>query len=174
MKTQIAYYSRTGNSATLAHGIAKSIHHSDISLVNLNDEAISRDASMYVLCFGMTKGEIPIHIIDALDRMEGKDILLMVTCGKEPTDEYRRYIMRRIEPFLPETGECLDVFLCRGAFPEEVYNHITEKHQEAPDNDRLQQAMLDCQNACGHPNQNDINAATDFLKKHLRLPDLRP
>ena len=169
MKTQIAYYSRSGNSASLAHGVANRLNSSEISLVDLGEGSTSRDAGAYVLCFGMTKGEIPIRVIDTLDRMEGKDILLMVTCGREPTDEYRRHIMRRIEPFLPQTGECLDVFLCRGAFPEEVHNHIMKKHQKEPDNDRLQQVMLDCQNASGHPDQDDIEAATNFLKKHLRL-----
>jgi len=169
MKYQIAYFSRTGNSAALASGVAGRLQGNDVSVVNLNEGQISGDVGTYVLCFGMTKGEIPIRIIDALDRMEGKDILLMVTCGREPTDDYRRYIMRRIEPFLPETGECLDVFLCRGAFPEDVCSHISEKHQKDPDNVRLQQMVLDCQSAYGHPNKDDIESATTFLRKHLHI-----
>ena len=141
----------------------------DATLVDLAKEDVSRDASTYILCFGMAKGEIPIRIIDTLDYLDGKTVLFLVTCGREPTDDYRRYIMRRIDPFLPDNCESLDLFLCSGAFSRELYDRAVEKLRLDPENTHARAAVERYEAVAGHPDENDIADACTFLRKTLRL-----
>lgn len=169
MKYQIAYYSRTGNSEKLAKGVMDTLALRDATLVDLNSNDVNRDASTYILCFGMAKGEIPIRIIDTLDRLDGKSVLFLVTCGREPADDYRRYIMRRIDPFLPDNCESLDLFLCSGAFSKELYEHALEQLRSNPENSHAKAAMERYETVAGHPDEQDIADACSFLRKNLRL-----
>lgn len=166
MKYQVAYFSRTGNSEKLARGIMTAFSPQDATLMDLAKEDVSRDASTYILCFGMVKGEIPIRIIDTLDYLDGKTVLFLVTCGREPTDDYRRYIMRRIDPFLPDNCESLDLFLCSGAFSKELYDRAAEKLRLDPENIHAKAAVERYETVAGHPDENDIAAACAFLRKN--------
>jgi len=170
MKYQVAYFSRTGNSEKLARGIITAFSPQDVTLVDLAKEEVSREASTYILCFGMVKGEIPIRIIDTLDYLDGKTVLFLVTCGREPTDDYRRYIMRRIDPFLPDNCESLDLFLCSGAFSKELYGRAVEKLHSDPESNHAKAAVERYETVMGHPDENDIADASAFLRKTLRLP----
>lgn len=169
MKYQVAYYSRTGNSEKLAKGIMNTFTPQDATLVDLAKEDVSRDANTYILCFGMVKGEIPIRIIDALDRLDGKTVLFLVTCGRVPSDDYRRYIMQRIDPFLPDNCESLDLYLCSGAFSKELYDHAVEKLRLDPENTHARAAVERYEAVAGHPDEDDIVNANMFLRKTLRL-----
>ena len=101
---EIAYYSLSGNTEKLAYGIAKRLPENQAFLTNLQEEEVTLAADVYLVGFGINNGTVPLKVMDALDRLAGKKIFLFVTCGIEPSEEYKRLIERKIEPFLPD--EC--------------------------------------------------------------------
>ena len=169
MSYQIAYYSRTGNSRTLACGVAENLPPNTLPLLDLSQQDVEEEADAYVLCFGMTKGEIPIQIMDVLEYLDGKDLLFLVTCGMEVTEEYRSHIIRKLEPFLPDNSECLGLFLCNGAFPDALREHAEATLQENPESKKAAAVLRNWKQAFEHPDQDDIADATQFVMEHLQL-----
>jgi hypothetical protein len=105
--------------------------------------------------------------MDALEDLHGKKILFFVTCGMEPTEEYRDAIQKRLLPFLPDDCDDCGLFLCQGEFPEEVILAAENKLSVEPENRYAKKILKDARTASGHPNGDDVEKARRFIQTHL-------
>ena len=84
MKYEVVYISQSGNTEKLAHGIADSLPHRDTFVTDLSCEEITGKAEVYLVGFGMKKEAIPLKVMEVLEELEGKTILLFVTASINP------------------------------------------------------------------------------------------
>lgn len=167
MKYQIAYLSMHGNSRKLAEAIADCLPRGDTVLTDISSED-PEDAPVYILCFGMNKGRIALPIMELLETLENRCVVLAITCGRNPTQEYRAWIERQLEPFMPYSCDYRGMFLCYGQMPEAVQQWLETNLKKDPKNEKLQQALDDYDDACGHPNQPDFQNVRAFIKEKLQ------
>lgn len=163
MKYEIAYYSRSGNTAMLAEEIAELLSSEDVRLTDLNCSDASDDADMYIIGFGINRGAVPMKVMDVLEQAEGKEIVLFVTCGMEPSEKYRISVERRVKPFLPDDCVYHGLFLCAGRFPDEVIAGVEATLERQPDNQQAQSVLANHEKTRNHPDKADIQNIRDFI-----------
>ena len=163
MKYEVAYISQSGNTATLAEEIADMLFEEKVRLTDLSCGEASEDADVYLIGFGVNRGTIPMKVMDALEIMENKTIILFATCGMEPTGNYKSSVERKILPFLPDDCDYRGLFLCAGQFPDEVIRNIQEVLKHTPENAQARSILEHHQKTCGHPNDKDLEELRDFV-----------
>ncbi len=169
MKYEVAYISGSGNTEKLAHGIADSLPHRDTFVTDLSCEEITEKADVYLIGFGLRKDAIPFRIMDTLEKLEGKTILLFVTASVNPTDEHIKEIERRLNPFMPCEYDYKGIYLCPGQVSDETLNKLSSLLEHEPENEKAMAAMENCKKTLGHPNQEDITDACNFIRNKLNL-----
>jgi hypothetical protein len=167
LKYEVAYISKSGNTATLAEAIAEMLPNESVHLTDLAYGEAAEDADVYLLGFGINRGAVPLKIMDSMELAEGKTILLFITCGVEPTAEYQASVERTVLPFLPDDCDYRGMFLCPGQFPDEVVRYLREVLQRQPDNAQAQSLLTQYEKTCGHPNNSDIEHLRVFLSDNL-------
>lgn len=169
MKYEVAYISGSGNTEKLAHGIADCLPHRDTFVTDLSCEEITEKADVYLIGFGMKKDAIPFRIMDTLEKLEGKTILLFVTASVNPSDAHIKEIERRLDPFMPYECDYKGMYLCTGQVSDESLDKLRSLLECEPENEKVQAAMENCKKTLGHPNQEDIRGACNFIKDKLKL-----
>lgn len=125
-------------------------------------DGISIDKRMKILL-----DTVPLKVMDALDRLAGKKIFLFVTCGIEPSEEYKRLIERKIEPFLPDECDYCGILLCRGQIAEEVLSKIQRQFAQQPDDPAIKKMISEAKLSEGHPDETDAENAVRFIREKL-------
>lgn len=151
----------------LAYGIAKRLPENQAFLTNLQEEEVTLAADVYLVGFGINNGTVPLKVMDALDRLAGKKIFLFVTCGIEPSEEYKRLIERKIEPFLPDECDYCGILLCRGQIAEEVLSKIQRQFAQQPDDPAIKKMISEAKLSEGHPDETDAENAVRFIREKL-------
>lgn len=169
MKYEVAYISGSGNTEKLAHGIADSLPQSDTFVTDLSCEEVTEKADVYIVGFGMKKDAIPLRIMETLERLEGKTILLFVTASVKPADALVKEIERRLDPFMPCECDYKGMYLCPGQVSEETIDKLSCLLECEPENEKALAAMDNCKNTLGHPDREDIAGACEFVRNKLDL-----
>lgn len=168
MNVQIVYFSKTGNTAKLAHTLADTLPVK-CRLVNVSKEQPTLDADVYLIGFPVQRGACPLVLLDWLEELEEKQILLFATGGLASFEEYHRRLNSLIIPFLPDTCCYHGLFLCQGSLSEEGYAYL-KSNLSAPQDERsvqnLEKLYRYSQN---HPDEHDIEAACQFVRQKLSL-----
>lgn len=167
MKYEIAYLSSSGNTALLARTIAAMFPAEEAQLTDMAREEIFPAADVYFIGFGVNRAAVPLKVMEALEYTGGKRALLFVTCGMEPTDDYKAQIEQKVLPFVPDDCDYRGLYLCAGQFPEEVERSLRETFQQNPDNAQTKRLLENCRKACGHPNGADLDALRFFVREAL-------
>lgn len=165
MNCEVAYLSNSA--AMLAEEIVDALSAEQVHLTDLSCESASAGADIYLIGFDINRGTIPMKIMDTLDAAEGKTILLFVTSGMEPTEEYKAAVERKIQPFLPDDCDYRGLFLCAAQFPDEVVQNMREVLRRDPENARAKSLMEHYQKTCGHPDVKDLADLRKFVREKL-------
>ncbi len=167
MKFEIVYSSKTGSTERVAHALAEMLSSNQCRVVNIDREKPSYDADAYLIGFGVRKGSCPFNVLEWMEELGGKKIMLFATCGLAILNGYQRKIETLVTSFLPEQCEYLGFFLCQGKITQEGYAYL-EGYLTNPDGsstrENLQQLYVYSQN---HPDEQDLQNAQEFLQNVL-------
>jgi len=169
MKYEIAYISASGNTEKLAHGIADMFPARDTYFTDLNTDTITGQADVYLVCFGFRKEAIPLKVLELLEELEEKTILFFVTASIKPSDEAIDMLERYLEPFMPSNCNCKGIFLCPGQVSQQTLDKGQAYTRDNPDDEHAKEAYAWYQSTIGHPNDDDICRACDFINAKLGL-----
>lgn len=167
MKYEIAYLSRSGHTAALAEDISEMLSDEEVHLTDLAQSDMNEDAEVYLLGFSIDRGAVPMRIMDALERTEGRVVLLFVTSGMEPTAPYRSSVERKILPFLPDECDYRGLFLCPAQFSDDTVQRVREILRHQPEHPQARALMESYQKTCGHPNALDMEKLREFIWEAL-------
>jgi flavodoxin len=168
LKCEIAYLSQSGNTAMLANAVASMVSDAQVHLTDLSRGEAQENADVYCIGYGVNRGTVPMKVLDALDLAEGKAVALFVTCGLDPTEEYRAAVERKVLPFLPDDCDYRGLFLCTARFPEETVSELRQVVQQQPENQQARTLLAQCQKAAAHPDEDDLERLRAFLASALR------
>lgn len=168
MNYQVIYESRGGNTKAVAEAIM-AVLPAGAALVDISTQVPSRDADVYCIGYGVHSGTCSLNLLDFMEVLNGKTILLFATCGMEPTEEYRKVLERSIEAFLPDECDYRGMFLCQGAIPEEGVTMLRSHMEKAGEKEKLKQLDELFTRSQAHPDFQDLEAAAQFVKAVLQL-----
>lgn len=169
MRYEIDYLSRSGNTKKLADAVKKLFPIRDTEFIDLIREKPTADADTYIIVFSFNKGTVPLKIMNMLDMLAGKIIMFLVTFGADNPSKYQSIIEQKISPFLPDNCDYRGIYLCKGAFPEDI---IAAAEENLKDNPNSEYAHMVCEcfrHAKEHPDINDQNNACEFVRSKLQL-----
>lgn len=169
MNYQVVYESRNGNTKAIAEAMMAVLPPESAKLVDIDTAVPSKDADVYCIGYGVHASICSLKLLDFMELLNGKTILLFATCGLEPTEAYRKLLERNIEPFLPDRCDYRGMFLCQGAIADDGITTLQKHIEKSGNPDQLQQLdELVCR-AQTHPDPDDLDAAGKFVKTTLGL-----
>lgn len=171
MKIQIVYLSKTGNTRKAAQALADHFADQHCRLVDLSRENATMDADVYLLGFGIRKGAVPFAILDQMEELEGKAILLFSTAGLAAFADYKTQLERQLIPFLPFSGEYLGLILVPGSFEKEGFDYLKSTLKNADDPVQVEKLYDLQQRMHDHPDQNDLNELCSQIRERLNLDE---
>ena len=169
MKYQVVYESQSGNTEQLAKAIASCFPENQVNLIDINLQTPSKKADIYCIGFGVRHSLCSMRLIDFLECLNNKTILLFATCGMNPSENYHRVLERNLEPFLPENCDYRGFYLCQGAISDEGYQSIRcrfEQNGDAETLERFEEFRIGIQD---RPNQSDLENGKEYVRRALEL-----
>ena len=163
MKYQVIYESESGNTARVARAIAACLPEGCTKLVDINVQQPTLDADVYCVGFCVHHSICSMKMVELLELLSGKVVLLFATCGMNPTKAYRDVLERTVTSFLPDSCDYRGFFLCQGAISEHGFAALKrrfESNQDAETQRRFDEFRID---AHYHPDEKDLVAAREFV-----------
>lgn len=170
MQYQISYVSPAGHVEKLAEAFC-GLFPADTSVVDLSCEESGIDAENHLIGFELTGNSdaIPYAVLEHLEQLEDKVILLFVTSPLEPSENLREKVESKITPFLPDNCDYRGIFICYGEVSTELMQSLRSIISEDPGNDRTQALLYSFNESLGHPDTVDVNNGISFLTEALEL-----
>lgn len=169
MKYEVDYISLTGNTEKLAKAIALALPPDETRLVDLSTQPSSCDADIYLIGFGLSKGNIPLKVMDLLEELEGKTLLFFTTGAMEPNQENIALIERKLAPFMPIQCDYRGLFLCKGEFPRSVADTAKQRLENDPEDGQARVLLQSYNRTVGHPDQTDLQNICDFVCERIGI-----
>jgi hypothetical protein len=108
-------------------------------------------------------------MVELLELLNGKVVLLFATCGMNPTRAYHDVLERTVELFLPLGCDYRGFFLCQGAINEDGFTVLKRRFESNRDEETLQRFEEFHIDAHDHPDEKDFEEARIFTKHALGL-----
>lgn len=169
MKYQISYLSPSGNCGKLADAFADILE--DVYLADLQYDS---DVQGDIILVGFEINEsrfktIPYEVMEILDQLEEKTVLLFATCPFEADQSTVDQLEQAVLPFLPDNCDYRGFFVCAGQASQQLVSHLQELSAKYPQDQRTRALLQSCMAAAGHPDEDDIMKACLFVTKELDL-----
>lgn len=169
MKYQVIYESESGNTARLAKEIAACLPKGHTKLIDINKQNPTLDADVYCIGFCVHHSICSMKMVELLELLNGKIVLLFATCGMNPTRAYHDVLERTLELFLPENCDYRGFFLCQGAIDEDGFAALKRRFESNRDEETIQRFEEFRIDARDHPDERDFEEARTFVKHALSL-----
>lgn len=170
MQYQISYYSPNGHAEILVNAFCQMLPR-DTHVSNLEEE-MTPCADIQLVGFdigGSNLDAIPFKVMEYLEQLEGKTILLFATVPFAPNDYVRSRVDHAVMPFLPDECDYLGLYLCSAQPPATLIAELKNVISHHPENGRAKHWLEQCEKAVGHPDRSDVQKACQFARHALRL-----
>lgn len=129
-------------------------------------------AFVQIVCFetgSVGSNIIPPEVSSYLKQLDEHVIFLLSVVPVAVDDLLERELLRLVVPLLPRVCDFrgLSVFPCHPS--EELLLNLRQRCSEAPDNSRARRWLDQCEQAVGHPNQEDLDAGIRFARHVLEV-----
>lgn len=140
------------------------------SLQNLEEEFTTIDADVHVVIYESVNGKvgtIPHRIMDFLEQLDERIVLLIVLCPLVPDDGLKYRVERAVLPFLPDHCDYKGLFLCPTESPATLVQKLVQVAEQNPNHEGAVQWLEQCRRCDGHPNDDDLIAVCQFIQTAL-------
>lgn len=169
MQYQISYFSPSGHTEKMTAALEKILPPNTVT-VDLNKET-ETSGEIHIIGFelGSKLDAIPYKVLDFLEKLDEKVILLFCTCPVQPMESIKERTERAIIPFLPDDCDYRGLYMCRGQVPERFQAELDRIAKTQPDNDNVRVWINQCKKSEGHPNDEDARNLCQFAAEVLEL-----
>ncbi len=168
MKTLLVYSSKTENTKKIADVINEKLQPNKFCDVT---EITSEDAKKYdfiVVGGWIDKGVFNKEVMDFISDLENKKIAFFFTLGAYPTSMHAYDCINSIKAaFIENNNQVIAHYHCQGAIDPKLIEwmkNLPSDHGHSVDENRLNR----WNDAMNHPNQEDFNAAKNFVTVALK------
>lgn len=173
MKYEIAFLSRNGSAAQMARSIAGILPDRETRITDINLQKTPGEADVCLIVFELQREACPFAILDVIEKLEGRQILLFAASGFGAEDEYRVRIERQIVPFLPENCYYTGLCLFKGRLTSEDLRYIQEQAGERGGRINQEKVRAYYEDSQAYPDEEDVRRVIEFAQSRLNTqPDI--
>jgi len=169
MKYEVAFLSRNGSAAKMARSVAQLLPERQTQIVDMSLKDMPGNSDICLIGFELQRESCPFAILDAIEHLEGRSILLFAASGFGVDDEYRARIEKQIVPFLPDDCYYLGLCLFKGRLAEEDMMYIQEQAGERGGRINQEKVRAYYSQSQSYPDEEDVQRIAGFVKKRLKL-----
>lgn len=169
MNYQIIHLGKRSSAERIARSITEILPAGSYKIVDLASQTPDLDVELNFFCFELSKGACPFAVLESIERMEGKKLVLVAISSISDDEAFRKLLESQLEPFLPESSENLGLYLCKGRFSEEDLDVIRRRSAQAgksADEEKLHALFEESQN---HPDMMDLYNVLQFVNQRLDI-----
>lgn len=168
MKVPVYYSTLTRNTRKVAEGIDHQLSEEGRAVLCENSREVKEPAEgdAYVLCFWCNKGNMDPVSMDMVQKLEGRNIVLVGTMGAKPGGPYEEKVKKTVLDFVGDRCQVLGIFICQGKIDEAITDRRRSLPPDSPGylSDERYKSHLESRK---HPDEQDIRNAKDFVTATL-------
>lgn len=163
----VVYSSKTGNTEIIAKAIKDTLDKDSCVYFGKieNNVMITQNSDIIFVGFYVYRGSCTEEIKVYLNKLGKKKIVLFGTAGFGGSESYYKSILSEIKKSIPESNEIIDSFMCQGKMPHSVLERYQKLLKDKPDDSNILNMISNYKSALSHPDEFDIEAVKDFVKK---------
>lgn len=168
MRKILLYSSKTGNTKKIADGIAdkmKPDFYGDVHDFNIED---LKEDDLLIIGGWIDKGVMNKEVMQCIEKIKDRKVAFFFTLGAYANSMHAFDCIVNIQKaFVDNHNTVLAHYHCQGAIDPKLMawmQTLPKEHAHRPDEDRINR----WNDAKCHPNQEDINAARNFVSVLLR------
>ena len=133
----------------------------------------THDSHVYFVGFWVDRGSCSPEVMDFLDSIHNKDVILFGTCGMGSDEIYYNKLTRTVSGLVPDDNRYLGTYLCQGKMPITVRKRYEKQLKDERIAPRVEYLIRNFDEALLHPNEQDLDCAAAFVQRMLeKLRDL--
>lgn len=167
IKYKVVFTSKTGNTEKLAKAVYEAIGDSSKDIERISEQTGTDDAQVYLIGFWVDRGSCSLEIMDFLDELDEKQIILFGTCGSDPDAEYCRRIETNIQAFIPDGNEYLGLYLSQGKMPMKIRKKYEDMKDTEDMGEHAERMISNFDRALLHPDARDLEGVKQFIREIL-------
>jgi len=127
----------------------------------------SSDADVHLVCFDIRKHACPFPVIEWIEQLEGKRIMLICTSALGGISGYQKRIESQLLPFLPDECTYLGMHLCPAAMYEEEVAYLERQMAQSGEAAGMVKLKGMAQASFAHPDEQDLRNVQHFVFERL-------
>lgn len=168
MRYKVVFTSRTGNTERLARAVYDAIDDPNKDIERLSEGTSPLEADTYFIGFWVDRGSCSPEVMDFLDSLSGKNVILFGTCGTGQDEIYYNKLTRTVSGLIPAGNRYLGTYLCQGKMPMSVRERF-EAMLEVKGKEQMAHYLIrNFDEALLHPDEHDLACAKGFVQQMLR------
>lgn len=169
MKCQIAYMGRIGNAPRIARAIAEILPSNYCSIIDMEKLTPDKDSDTYIFCFDLKNDACPFVVLDFIEELEGKTILMIGISAIGTDEKYRAHLESQITPFLPDHCQYRGTYLCKGRMTQEEMMYISSRADEKGTSLDREKLMKLYEESQSHPDMMDLHNVLQFVSRQITI-----
>ncbi len=157
----------TGNGYKLAEAAASVVDEKagPYNIAYINDKVIET-FDTFIITYWCDKGSVDPAVKELIDKLSGKNIIIMGTIGVDVNTAHAKSVVQRVEALVSAQNNMVGHFLCRGSIDlirtvQKLKLPEGEKGRLTPE--RFQGQLY----SANHPNEYDLHEAKTFTVKMM-------
>lgn len=164
MKFLIAYSSRTGNTKKIAEALAKAAPEGSL-LARVEDKPNTDEYDVIFAGYWLDRGGPDAKAKEFLHSLHGKRIVLFETMGANPSSEHAYTAFANAGTSLSVDNNVIGVIAFQGAVDPALIEMMKKMPAGSPHHSSQMEATT--KEAAKHPNQEDFERATAYMKSFV-------
>lgn len=167
IKYKVVFTSKTGNTEKLAKAVYEAISDSSKDIERLSERTKTEEAQVYLVGFWVDRGSCSIDVMDFLDELDEKQVLMFGTCGSDPDEEFCRRIETNIKAFILDGNEYLGMYLSQGKMPMRIRRKYEDMQGTKEMGEQAERMISNFDEALLHPDAEDLEGVKLFVREIL-------
>lgn len=168
MRYEIGYCSKTGNTERIALALKSRLEDQECILADIDSQEPTLDADVYLIGFCVRRHACPFKVLEWLEQLEGKTVVLYCTSALSSIPGYRERIEAQIRPFLPTDCAYMGLHLCPSSMTQEEFSYLEAQMTQNGKQENLPKLQQMYEDSLSHPDDKDIDEVIEFVREKLQ------
>ncbi len=165
MKKAIVFSSATGNTKKIAYEILKAMPDTT-KIYDLKEVSQEIDADFLVLGYWVDRAKPNKEMLAFMEGLKNKHVATFGTLGAYPDSEHAQATLKNVTEILEKDNILLGNFLCQGKINPKITEMFKKAGASGP-HQMTEERLKRHQEAAKHPNEEDFEAARNFIREIL-------
>lgn len=166
MQTVVVFSSLTGNTKKIAQAVYEALPSSK-DIYKVDDKFNLDKYDLIAIGYWVNKGTCDDKLKEVINTIHNKNVILFGTLGARDVGDYYETVKKRIEDLVTEDNKLLGHFLCQGKITEKLTARYEAMLKKNPEDEHAKEMFKNFETAKSHPNNEDIENVTKFIKDIL-------